>query len=343
MSQSGPSHLDVIARLRTELSRIMDPLTENMRRQPYALLDFPNHSNVGDSAIFAGEIAWLKARFGRNPAWVNELGTPPEQDLIPQQGPIYLHGGGNFGDIYPRHQDFREAVLARHPGRPVIQLAQSLHYSAPDAASNAARAIATHGDFVLLVRDTPSLDFAHARFDCPVQLCPDFAFALGPINRPAPPHRDVLLLLRNDPESVSPAAGHSLPQGWDIEDWLDEPADTFDRARRAKRWGMLRSLDPRVLSAGARRVAFYNALSGVRVARGLDQLASARYVITDRLHAHILCTLMGIPHAFLDNSYGKIARYSEAFGTCWNGVTRAGDMADAIGAAQDHLAGMAAA
>ena len=29
--------------------------------QPYALLDFPNHSNIGDSAIYAGELAFFDA------------------------------------------------------------------------------------------------------------------------------------------------------------------------------------------------------------------------------------------------------------------------------------------
>jgi len=30
----------------------------------YALLNFPNHANVGDSAIWLGELAHLKATFG---------------------------------------------------------------------------------------------------------------------------------------------------------------------------------------------------------------------------------------------------------------------------------------
>ena len=33
----------------------------------YALLDFPDHANVGDSAIWLGEIAMLRAITGRDP------------------------------------------------------------------------------------------------------------------------------------------------------------------------------------------------------------------------------------------------------------------------------------
>lgn len=32
-----------------------------------------------------------------------------------------------------------------------------------------------------------------------------------------------------------------------------------------------------------------------------------RLVVTDRLHAHVLAGLMGVPHIVVDNSYGKVA------------------------------------
>ena len=35
-------------------------------------------------------------------------------------------------------------------------------------------------------------------------------------------------------------------------------------------------------------------------------LGEGRVVITDRLHAHILSLLLGIPNVILDNSYGKL-------------------------------------
>jgi pyruvyl transferase EpsO len=52
-------------------------------------------------------------------------------------------------------------------------------------------------------------------------------------------------------------------------------------------------------------------------------------VITDRLHAHLLALLLDIPHAALDNSYGKLGRFLDA----WTGeaaaLHRAPTMADA--------------
>lgn len=38
---------------------------------------------------------------------------------------------------------------------------------------------------------------------------------------------------------------------------------------------------------------------------GFEILANAEFVITDRLHGHIMCTLMGIPHVLMDSKLKK--------------------------------------
>ena len=77
--------------------------------RPYALVDFPNHSNVGDSAIWAGEMAYFSRHAARPPAYVCSLKTFSMDELTARcpDGPIFIHGGGNFGDVWPHHQAFR--------------------------------------------------------------------------------------------------------------------------------------------------------------------------------------------------------------------------------------------
>ncbi len=41
------------------------------------------------------------------------------------------------------------------------------------------------------------------------------------------------------------------------------------------------------------------------VARGLELLSTGSVVVTERLHGHILCLLLGIPHVVLAGNYGK--------------------------------------
>ena len=52
-------------------------------------------------------------------------------------------------------------------------------------------------------------------------------------------------------------------------------------------------------------------------------------MITDRLHAHILCTLLDHPHIALDNSYGKLKGFIEA----WTGGGHPASTAPTLAAA----------
>ena len=283
------------------------PLPE--RRGNFALLDFPDIRNVGDSAIWLGERAFFEAQDAGRPAYVSamrDLDADALERAVPA-GPIYLHGGGNFGDIWPGHQRFRERVLRQFAHRQIVQLPQSLHFTQPETIAASARAIAEHGNFILLVRDRPSYEFAQEHFACDTRLCPDMAFAIGPVAAPRRPLVGALAMLRQDKEGVERDLSHRAD---DIlfDDWIDEPAVPV---RIAKTIGALRG----AMSGNANlmRLEKYDAAARQRFARGVYQLSRARSVVTDRLHVHIVSLLLGREHGVLDNSYGKIGRFRDAF------------------------------
>lgn len=285
-------------------------LRETLRAElswgPYALLDFPDHPNVGDSAIWLGELRLLRAITGHAPAYVCRFDNCDWDWLADFKGPILLHGGGNFGDIYPWYQDFREEVLERFPGRRVIQLPQTLHFQNPQRMEKTARAIAQHGNFLLCVRDERSLEIAR-RFDCETLLLPDSAFYLD-LARIGAPRHDVLYLRRTDDEQ----AGSMMRPGWVAVDWLDEPSNLKrrERLRLVIRAAMSRQFDRRAL-----RARLYHRLAEVRLRRGVRLLSTGHEIVTDRLHAHILSTLMGIPHHVVDNNYGKLSGFMDTWRT----------------------------
>ena len=172
----------------------------------YALLDFPDHANVGDSAIWLGEIAMLRAITGRDPDHVCTWDAF-DADAFRRDSPagvVLLHGGGNLGDIWPHHQHFREAMLAEFRDRTIVQLPQSIHFRAGEGLDRFAACVAAHPDFHLYVRDAQSLDLAQ-RLSCTVALAPDSAFALGAQPR-GPADCDVLMLMRTDEKERHPAA-----------------------------------------------------------------------------------------------------------------------------------------
>jgi exopolysaccharide biosynthesis predicted pyruvyltransferase EpsI len=300
----------------------------------FALVDFPEHANVGDSAIWVGTTAYFSTHRAREPRYVASIDSYSEGALraaVPE-GPIFVHGGGNFGDLWPRHQEFREHLLDRFPDREIIQLPQSIHYDDPAGAEATARAIGRHGKFRLFVRDQPSYDFAAARFDCQISLCPDMALFIGALEREAPAV-DVFYLLRTDKErSIREDAGRA-GYTFQVADWLVERRLSVEAPRLL---GVLRGMRRGGWDRLALRAASYEAAARARVLRGCRLLSCGRVVITDRLHAHLLSLLLGIPHAVLDNSYGKLGRFLDA----WTGGAAGVHYATSTDDAEDWAAAM---
>jgi exopolysaccharide biosynthesis predicted pyruvyltransferase EpsI len=289
-----------------------------------ALVDFPDHSNVGDSAIWLGEMAYLR-KCGRLPAYHSAI-ADFEDDACRAaigDGPILIHGGGNMGTLWPKHEAFRLHLLRTHRGRPIVQMPQSLHYADPAATAEMAAAIQGHGQFTLLVRDARSLAFAEQHFDCAIHLCPDAALMLGRQPR-SPAAEPVFALLRTDHER---AAGQTdaLPSGVVADDWLEEDPGQKRRLRLSLKLGRLFTRDPM-----ARRAARQRRLAEWRLQRGLAMLSTGDLVVTDRLHAHILSLLLDIPHVLLDNSYGKVAGFADQWTADYDGLMRATHRAEAF-------------
>jgi pyruvyl transferase EpsO len=302
---------------------------------PVALVDYPDHSNVGDSAIWLGEIAYLQKKVGGYPDYYCTIANFAEADLKKRapQGPILIHGGGNFGTIWRHHQDFRIHLMKRFPGRPIIQLPQSIHFADDAAIAETACAIRAHGAFTLLVRDQKSFDFARAHFECPAHLCPDMAFCIGCRPRQSP-HVDLVYLLRTDVESKGDLRAPDTRESKISLDWL---AESKRHRRRTRVYATLRGL----LSGGSRfaRIKARNeTYAWNHFWRGAGILSQGKVVITDRLHGHIISMLLDIPHVVLDNSYGKLSGFISAWTSDFTGLRRAATMDEAVAEARALIA-----
>ncbi|MBQ1202996.1 MAG: polysaccharide pyruvyl transferase family protein [Loktanella sp.] len=277
-------------------------------------MDFPDHSNVGDSAIFLGELSLLTSLHGVRPSYVCSMRSHfNDLESVLPDGPIYLHGGGNFGDLWPAHQSFREAVIRRYPHRKIIQLPQSIHFRQAEALDQSASIIDKHPDFTLLVRDKESFVLAKEKFACNVLLCPDAAHDLGPLQRSQEADHPILCIIRTDSESgLTPEQIEEVGSYGPLQDWVqDRPQMKARQDRLVEEIVRKLPISRRVLRPALGRV--YEKWAQDRLDRGVSQLSAAEFVITDRLHVHILCRLLGIPHIVFDNNYGKISRYVDAW------------------------------
>lgn len=326
----------LINELQAKARAVLDPLIPE--NASVAVLDYPNNSNVGDSLIWLGEIAYLESR--KIPIrYVSDLHNHNSQSLrkaLEKSSVILMHGGGNFGTLWPQVQASRLQVLNDFPGVSVIQMPQSIHFNDDRVLEETKQAIRQHGSFTLVVRDQPSYDLASSQFDCKVFLCPDMAFFIGSIASNKHSDYDRFILSRTDHEKSNnwiddlPRLGSGV--SIDLNDWLDQGFSERLLSRIQRHTSSLRlQLDP----SNTGLLKLWNVLAQARLARGKALLERGQVVISDRLHVHILSILLNKPHVLIDNSYGKLGNLHKAWTMPYKGVKFVTDLDSALVAAQD--------
>lgn len=311
-----------------------------------ALINYPRHGNLGDHLIWAAQLHYLE-QVRQLP--VKYLASPDLYshrilDRAVGDQPIVLSGGGQLGDQWPRLQDFIEYVVDRHRRNPIVIFPQSLYFQDRSRLQQAASILQRHPDLTLVLRDQVSFQFAQGHFSgCHLLLSPDMAFALpidelfpasqiGRLSHPRPPW---LALCRGDREASSTHWLSSLAP-WrgllECTDWLP--------LERHWIWGDRRILLSRHVATGVRELlqrrllmphralvrhhwlrglpskwqqmaqsSSLNRLSLAMVHDACRQIAGRQLVITDRLHAVILASLLGVPCLAIDNHTGKIHNF----------------------------------
>ena len=298
---------DPLTGIRRDSVRVLRTLLEP--GMPVALVDFPLHDNAGDSLIYLGERTYLR-ELETPIRYQTSAGRYRAADLaaLHPDGPILLHGGGNFGDRWALFQHFRERVIADFPDRRIIQLPQSIEMSRESAARVRAAYLA-HPDLTVLLRDTRSLRLATELLPgVTVAHCPDLAFGHRTTRR-GRPRVDILEVRRRDSESTGERLlSHTGRWSHETVDWSYSPIEKL-AWNLAKAPGSVARRVPATLPRFYR--AFVDPGYGV-AARTLVRSAErtllrGRIVVTDRLHAAVLATLLGRPVVARDNANGKLA------------------------------------
>jgi len=147
--------------------------------RPVVYLDYPVHLNFGDILIMRGTERFF-ADYGyrviERAGYMNF--TDSARRTVPPEAVIVLHGGGNFGDLYPVHQRFREAVVCQFPDHPIVLMPQTVHFQSEQARQTSAAIFRQHRNLLLMVRDPQSLLTVDTLFTPQVLLMPDMAHQL---------------------------------------------------------------------------------------------------------------------------------------------------------------------
>ncbi len=302
-------------------------------------MPLPLHGNVGESAMVLGAFALLEELGWPSPTVISDIETF-DPALIAKRlggGPIVIGGGGNFGDLWPREHAIRLRILRELRSNAVIQLPQSVHFGSDTTREETADAVAGHPKVTLLIRDRRSLRVAESAFpEAEPILCTDMAFALGTLRR-GEATTDVVRLIRRDHESRYGPESEESATG---VDWVAEPPAPPIRAERT-----LRNLGLRwpwaVRLTNRLRQTLHKPMARTRLDRGLALLSSGRAFVTDRLHAHILGLMLGVPHAIVADRNGKTEGFVETWTDGLPGFRLAGSFDEAEKAVREFLQGAA--
>lgn len=279
-------------------------------------VDYPMHINVGDLLIFLGAMNFfnwnkntISSSFCLFDMGKNALNSLEKTDVI------VCHGGGNFGDIYPKHQRLRETILLRFPDKAVVVMPQSFHFSSRESMHASAKIFAAHKDVTIFVRDQPSYDLAKEYFSDQVYFSPDMAHRLYDDFASVRQYvrltnssiqRQPFSLIRRDKEATT------ISQQVSQKDWTDimhfgEKLRIERHRSVTKICGAFNRTDNSIL------FAYHKTIQSI--VKAISQRISEHNPWqTSRLHGAILGLLLDRNVSLFDNSYGKNSRYFTQWG-----------------------------
>ncbi len=254
----------------------------------------PLHVNLGDSAIFLAQKAFLEECGYRvkEVTWADSLHHRKLlRKLIPKDTLIAQLGGGNIGNQWLDGECLRRQLLEDYPQNPSMVFPQTAYFT-PDGEGERQRKISgqvysRHEKLTVVAREQRS--YAQLQQMCPgvnVLLTPDIVLSatMSTFGAKEQQREGILFCMRADLERSTTD---------EMQARLDRLAATSGKAVR------------RTDMYAAQEVTTDNRAALVRAK--MEEFAGAELVITDRLHGMIFATLTGTPCLVFTNSNHKIS------------------------------------
>ncbi|QNE15588.1 polysaccharide pyruvyl transferase family protein [Pseudarthrobacter sp. NBSH8] len=293
--------MDYIDFMKDEAVSAFDRIFDGIKE--VVLTDFPDHENVGDSAIALGELEYFRTR-AIEVTKIYCVGTL-YRGVYASEIPVVIHGGGNFGGLYPAVENHRYS-MARNlsADTPLIQAPQSVHFVDDVSRQNFITHLADRRNFRMGVRDNYSSSKIVDSLPDHI-ISPDAVHLLGQIQA-ASPTQSTVILARTDGES---AANREAVRKFGSVDWLEDYPWT--RRQTLLRW-KYRYLG-RVGDWLNPNPARWEAIAQGRMDRGVGILATGETIVTDRLHAMLIGLQMGRQVIAIDNNNQKLSSYADTW------------------------------
>ena len=266
----------------------------------YAMLfDVAAFENKGDSAISTGEV-YLLRRLGIKVIFycncyecsntkLQEHAQNMSKQYSKEELVILFQGGGNLIG-YPFNDVLRGNLFLRFKGFKMVIFPQNIFVPGNNFSGShfdyCQNIYCCNPNLTIVLRDKQSLQIALKYWNNGTNfvMAPDMAFQIGPVHRFMSPSYDIVYLKRFDDEGAKGETKDMFPKNLTITDiewwyWLTNKGSS--------------SIENSFLI----------------VTNGILFLQRGRVIVTDRLHGHILGTLLNIPQVLIDNQYKKLSSY----------------------------------
>lgn len=282
-----------------QLRQIIANQLNGLIDRDYFLLELPYYNNIGDVLIWQGEEDYLcTLPYACRGRYALETFRFPE---IPDDTLILFQGGGNFGDLWAKHHEFKMRVIEHYPRCRFLFFPQTVFFGEKANLLSCTKQLAGHDNITICARDQASYELLTKHFSNRILLVPDMAFYIDNSHLSKAgkqPVRD-LLLMRDDRERVdSPALEQILAQPEiAIRDW--PPME-----RRDFYTWLLVKFSP-IISSGMLDWYCQQIYQPFLMRCGVQFINTYRTIHSTRLHGAILALLLGKDVVLYDNSYGK--------------------------------------
>ena len=314
---------ELVSQLHQAQIKVLGPLVKGFK---YGMLfGLYTDENKGDPAIGLGEIMFLRKMNVELVFHCEQSKCRESLDTALQISKrysnkelvIFLQGGGDMAQWHNK-DSARARVIKYFRKFKIIMFPQSI-YQRPSIDSwynleFCKRAYTSHPRLTLLFRDTPSLYKARELFPKTRSLLvPDMAYQIGSVQRTMAPTHDIVWIRRKDHETPDITVP-PVPEGvrMSVLDWVHWFTHTGDVMEN----------------------------QFLMTHNGFTFLQRGRVVITDRLHGHIMCILLDIPHVIIDSKTKKISNHYITWAQNLDNVMIAKTGREAVQMATEMLQGL---
>ena len=242
----------------------------------------PTHGNIGDQAIAVATLKMLEEQFSDYKIiTLNDDETYSSiyriKKIISPSDLIFIHGGGNMGDLYLTAERQRLCIVKSFPNNKIISMTQTAFFSNSNQGRRqlmrSKKIYNSHKDLILFAREKKTFNFMKSNFrNANVKLIPDIVFYLYNPNNVIKGGRNfITTCLRSDEESILASPNKVIESISKIDNEMFI-YDTYV-ARRISN-NVERTLEVRSL---------------------MKQFCRSKVVVTDRMHWMVLSAITGTP------------------------------------------------